>query len=166
MSEKWTEIRNYPNYLISNYGRIFSKNRNIILKNVLESNGYLRVNLYNKNGMKHYSVHRLVVIYFLKYLFGKNYVNHKDSNPLNNHYKNLEWCTASENVIHSLKFGNKIPIIGEECSWAKLTNKDIKLIRIKYKKGIYGYDKLAKEFNVNRITISHIILKKSWRHIK
>ena len=28
-------------------------------------------------------------------------VNHIDENKLNNYYKNLEWTTTSENVMHS-----------------------------------------------------------------
>ena len=29
-------------------------------------------------------------------------VNHLDLDPNNNHYKNLEWVTQQENIIHSV----------------------------------------------------------------
>ena len=37
----------------------------------------------------------------------KKEVNHIDNNPLNNNVKNLEWCSHSENVLHSMKYGNR-----------------------------------------------------------
>lgn len=32
-------------------------------------------------------------------------VNHKDGNKLNNSVDNLEWCTHSENTLHSYRTG-------------------------------------------------------------
>lgn len=32
-------------------------------------------------------------------------VNHKDGNPLNNHYSNLEWVTYAENNVHAVETG-------------------------------------------------------------
>ena len=34
-------------------------------------------------------------------------VNHKDANPLNNTFSNLEWCTHKYNLEYGFKFGNK-----------------------------------------------------------
>lgn len=50
-------------------------------------------------------VHRLVARFFIPNPFNKKYVNHKDGNPLNNHWRNLEWVTARENQLH--RYGHK-----------------------------------------------------------
>ena len=53
------------------------------------------------------SVHRAVALAWVKnddpYL--KTVVNHRDGNPLNNWYKNLEWTTSSGNNYHAVNTG-------------------------------------------------------------
>ena len=48
---------------------------------------------------------------------------------------------------------------------AKLTEEDVLAIRAKYKKGVYGYIRVAKEFNVLSGTIQKIINREIWKHI-
>lgn len=104
MKEKFKQIIGYEDYEISNYGRVIShKNGNVLcLKPFLDSLGrYYMVSLCNENGIKKFSIHRLVATYFCTKKKGKNVVNHKDHNTHNNYYKNLEWTTTRENVWHS-----------------------------------------------------------------
>ena len=65
--------------------------------------GYYYVSLWTKQGHKNYRVHRLVAKYFVNNLNPdiNNQINHIDGNKLNNHYTNLEWCTASHNTKHA-----------------------------------------------------------------
>lgn len=64
---------------------------------------YLRVALYGEGGRKELLIHRLVAQYFIPNPNRLPWVNHKDGNPYNNDASNLEWCTPSENVVHSIK---------------------------------------------------------------
>lgn len=54
---------------------------------------------------KTFSVNRLVALMFVPNDLGKPEVNHKDTNKLNNHASNLEWCTTKENIQHAYKNG-------------------------------------------------------------
>lgn len=100
-NEIWIPIKEYNNYLISNFGRVKNKKTNYIL-NTNEIDKYLWVALQDKNGNSHkVSVHRLVMSNFSPIENEQEMqINHKDGNKFNNHLSNLEWCTASENMIH------------------------------------------------------------------
>lgn len=93
-------------YTIDEFGNVYSIRRKCIVKPFVNSSGYLRINLYDSTGKskKHY-IHRLVADTFISNPNHLKIVNHKDCNKLNNHYINLEWCTQSENVVHSYKNG-------------------------------------------------------------
>ena len=111
--EIWKPIKDYENeYEISNYGEVKSLARNTTKGKILKSflqNGYLRVMLSKNNKKRWYSIHRLVAETFILNSENKPQINHKDGNKLNNHVDNLEWCTASENIVHSIN--NKLRTI-------------------------------------------------------
>lgn len=95
--EDWLWVRNYEGlYLVSNYGRIKSMTRNIIRKPQTINGGYKIISL-SKNGCKKpHLVHRLVAEVWLPKSHKKE-VHHKDENPANNCWTNLEWVTPKEN---------------------------------------------------------------------
>ena len=94
MVEKWVNIENHPSYFISNFGRVFSKKSNKIMKNrVVSKNGYQQITLDNSQLL----VHRLVAQAFIPNPDNLPCVNHKDENPGNNDFRNLEWCTYKYN---------------------------------------------------------------------
>ena len=94
MVEKWVNIENHPSYFISNFGRVFSKKSNKVMKNrVVSKNGYQQITLDNSQLL----VHRLVAQAFIPNPNNLPCVNHKDENPGNNDVRNLEWCTQKYN---------------------------------------------------------------------
>ena len=100
--EIWKDIENYPNYMVSNLGRIKSLNYNKtgkekILKLSIDDFGYCRVRLYEKPKSKFYYVHKLVASAFIPNLENKPYIDHIDTNPQNNNISNLRWVTQKEN---------------------------------------------------------------------
>lgn len=94
-------------YHVSNKGRIFkyrNGKRSFLAQNLTK--GYLRVKLRIGDGkQKNFYVHRLVAMAFIYKPGGKEYVDHKDCNPLNNNVENLRWVSALENShnIHTRK---------------------------------------------------------------
>lgn len=105
-NEIWKDIEGYENlYQISNYGRVKSIIRNKIKHYETNHNGYLRVNLCKKRKIEHKRVHRLVAEAFIPNPQNLPQINHKDGNKLNNCVNNLEWCTPTDNVRHSVEIG-------------------------------------------------------------
>lgn len=118
--EIWRDIQGYNGrYKISNLGKVLSikeytnvRNgtshvRKTILKPSANNSGYLFVSLRNKQGYKHYYIHRLVAEYFLPNVKNLPTVNHIDGDKLNNHYSNLEWASYSANNKHAYDHGLK-----------------------------------------------------------
>ena len=101
--EVWKDIAGYEGlYQVSNFGRIKSFYTGRIMRLAPAKNGYLVVNLTKSGKQKVYSVHRLVAGTFLAPDSHKTFVNHKNGNKHDNRLDNLEWCTKSENAVHSL----------------------------------------------------------------
>jgi hypothetical protein len=107
--EIWKDIKGYEGvYQISNLGRIKSlprklKNRYSFFyskEKILNSNVGYGGYRFQKLKDKMFSVHRLVAEYFVDKPEGKNTVNHKDLNILNNNASNLEWISQRENSHH------------------------------------------------------------------
>ena len=108
--EIWKTINEFPNYQVSNLGRVKSiervyycgnhKSKRIqpetILKTSIIKGGYIRVPL--GGCRKQFLVHRLVAQAFLPNQDNLQEINHKDENPSNNNVENLEWCTAKYNI--------------------------------------------------------------------
>ena len=108
LDKKYKLIDDFPEYMITEDGEVWSyknkhKCRNGLrkLKPRRSRNGYLYVDLVDRDKKKRYLVHRLVAFYFCEGWFEGAVVNHIDANPTNNHYTNLEWVTEKENIRKS-----------------------------------------------------------------
>lgn len=110
---EWKPVVGYEDsYLVSNEGDVKSlpkKTRKftVILKQKTTKFGYKNVKLSKDGKCKDFFVHRLVAEAFCSNNKNKPFVNHIDGDKTNNNYINLEWCTASENVLHAFKTGLK-----------------------------------------------------------
>ena len=108
-TERYATIEGFPNYLVTNKGRVLSlkdnhnNDRIKELKQIKNRDGYMFVNLYKNNKMHSKNVHRLVAQAFIPNPENKPEVNHIDENKTNNHISNLEWVTARENLNHGTR---------------------------------------------------------------
>jgi hypothetical protein len=100
----WKTVEQAPRYLVSNTGVIVNRLRvDHPLKPSKRPYGYLNASLRIDDGIsKCFYVHRLVALAFLPNPEHKTDVNHKDSDPSNNHVTNLEWVSRAENMAHAL----------------------------------------------------------------
>jgi hypothetical protein len=125
---------------------------------------YYAVTLIKNNKPLTKKIHRLVAETYIPNPDNKPFVNHKDGNKLNNNVHNLEWVTPLENVKHAWENG-LVDYKGEKVYTAKLTSKDVILIRTNCK----SYeDKIAfsKIYNINLSTINRLLRNETWKHIK
>lgn len=99
---KSLDFLGYPDYEVSNFGKVKSLNykhsgKEYILKQCKNRGGYLFVCLYNDNKHKTFTVHRLVCLAHLKNDYKLPQVNHKNEIKTDNRLENLEWVTSKEN---------------------------------------------------------------------
>jgi hypothetical protein len=178
MVKKWRDIKEYEGiYQVSNDGQVRSLDKRVpcrydsfatkkgkLLKPNINHEGYLRINLYNRNGIhKKYSVHRLVAMAFIPNLEKKPQVNHINGIVGDNRVENLEWCTQSENQKHAYKIGLQKPVCGEKHGGSKLTENQV--IWIRRLKGKVTQKVLSKFFKIDPSVISNIHTGKRWKHI-
>lgn len=125
IKEVWKDIPDYPNYQVSNYGRVKSLERVVIyndgrtqlrkeqiLHQCLDRKGYLRIGLHKNNIHKSFRVHRLVALAFLENPDNLPQVNHINENPdfnfvaiVNNKIvsSSLEYCDNYYNCHYGTK---------------------------------------------------------------
>ncbi len=178
--EVWKVIEDFPDYQVSNLGRIKSFKRykeGKILIQRKNRHEYLSIDLWKNRNKITKRVHRLQLLTF-KPIDNSNIfqVNHIDGNKENNLLENLEWCTASENDKHAYRIGlkksnHKSINIGEKHPLNKLKNGEVWLIKKilnsdYYKSGKINQTFIGKMFEVSHQVISKIKLEKLWSHIK
>lgn len=161
--EEWKETKGYEEYfLVSNFGRIFSKRTDKLLTLTKLKNGYLsfstRLDGRNCKAIC-LKVHRLVAENFVKNPDNKIQVNHIDGNKTNNMAANLEWCTNSENRLHAIEKG--LVTFKKRCEHknSKLSEEDVEYIRANFINGHrkFGARALARKFQLHKNTIISIV---------
>lgn len=167
--ETWKDVKGFEGkYQISSLGRVKSLSNNKkekILKNGINTTGYLIICLCNNPYYKTFLVHRLMMIAFEKpNILNKSDVNHIDGNKLNNRLDNLEWNTRQENIIHS--FAHDMSKKGSKHYHSKLQDDIIIEIRNKHIPYHYTQKMLAEEYKVSEGTIQSIIERRTWNHVK
>ena len=143
-------------YEITYDGRVINKHNGYILKGRPNSKGYLRVSI----GKKFMFIHRLVAEKYIPNPDGKEQVNHKDGNKLNNCADNLEWVSNKENRNHAVE--NFLHLQGEDCPYAKLNWEAVEYIRAN--PGHLLQRELGEMFGVARTTIGDIVNYRTWKN--
>lgn len=131
--EIFVDIKGYDErYKIGNKGTVIGisrskdnryNNKQWILKQYEDRNGYMYVTLQKDKKRKTIKVHRLVAEHFIENKNNYPCVNHIDSNRKNNDVSNLEWVTYKQNMEHAVKnhrFDNMAKLNSERMKSNKL----------------------------------------------
>lgn len=161
--EEWRPVPGYPNYEVSNTGRVRSIDRidalgrlhkGIELKQFSDGKeNYLYVTLCKPGTNRHECVHRIVAFAFIPNPDGHNEINHIDEDKKNNAVWNLEWCSRSYNNSYGGHHN------GENNHMAKLKEHEARYIKEHPEEGTTV---LAKRFGISLSQTSAIIHGKRW----
>lgn len=102
-ANQFGEIRTVDRYIKTKNGTRFVKGR--VLKQFLNKNGYMQVQLHANGKPVSLYVHRVIAICFIPNPDNLPEINHRDNNRKNNAVSNLEWCTHQYNMAYKNKFG-------------------------------------------------------------
>jgi len=166
--EVWRTIDNYPDYQVSNKGRVRSwKNRSgrgarpnapRLLKLTTDKKGYQVVGFSDGKHKKQWFVHKAVLTAFVGPRPDGMECCHGDGNRANNCLENLRWDTKIANEADRAKHGtdNK----GERHGRAKLTETDVLAIV----KDQRLNQVIAEDYGVSHQQIHCIKVGKLWSH--
>lgn len=129
----------------------------------LTQKGYYRIVLQTSKGRKTFQVHRLVLETFNPVMnCDKLEVNHINGDKSDNRLNNLEWCSGSFNVRHSISNGLKIPARGEQVGGHKLTEQEVIEICELLQNTNLSLQAIGDKYKVSKYCIFDIKRKKSW----
>lgn len=178
--ERWKLIVEFPNYEVSDLGRIRRVNSNtcavaghILRIAVHKKTGYCYVCLFRERKAYFKTVHSIVLETFLSKRVQNMQVNHRDGSKVNNRLANLEWVTRSENQKHAYKTGlqkptsmkGKVGPKGERNGQAKLTEQRVKYVRLLLRQRV-PQTEVAARVGVTQSVISNIKCGKIWTHVE
>jgi len=181
MKEIFKTITDFPDYEVSNFGRVKTRSRMVRYTHAKTGNEHWRVTeyrflkvhfnnrtgykfcqLYRNKKMYNRTIHRLVAQEFILNPLRLEFINHKDGNKHNDLFNNLEWCTNEYNHEHATITGLKAK--GESIGTSKLTSNMVHAIKYFLSKGI-SHTELSIAFKISRPSISLIAEGKTWKHI-
>lgn len=116
--EEWRVVEEFPQYKVSNLGRVINTKKNKLMTISIRSNGYCVVKLSKNNVAKERKVHRLVAIAFIPNPNNYDCVNHKNEDKTDNRVENLEWCNHQYNNTYGtrcIRQSEKIKVSIKQC---------------------------------------------------
>lgn len=176
MTAQWNVIADWPDYAVSDDGRVKRLTTRTCAKagTILRQSWrggskrearYLAVDL-SRPGVKKrtISVHVLVAEAFLGERPHGMVPNHEDGDRSNNRASNLKWTTQAANVKHAYDLG-LADARGERNGQAVLTEADVISIRQTYVGRRGQQAAMARQYGVSDATIRDVVRGKTWSHL-
>lgn len=180
--EIWKKIKGWPNYRVSNLGRVKSVDRIInkirngtvvhchlkgkVIKPKPHGDGYCVVGLHRDGRSKNARVHRLVASAFIDNPLKLPFVLHNDDDTSNNCADNLSWGTHQDNMDDMVIRGrpHNGELKGSLHPLARLTERDIPVIRKRLRAGDIPTH-IARDYGIGKNQIYKIRNGTAWSHV-
>jgi hypothetical protein len=170
--EEWRVLEKYPDYEISNFGRVRTKLRKgnhkqkcgqkyRLLKLVTSPRGYQSVSLPINGSYRHCRIHTLVMVAFCGPRPSGLETAHLNGDPSDNRLSNLIYCTHRENESHKKLHGTNL---GQRNSNAKLLGWQVAEIKYLASRAI-PQGKIAELFGISHKDVSQILCGRTWKDI-
>lgn len=166
--EEWRVIKDYPNYRVSNMGRVQSNiilgpNRHTgkwhLLKTSLDGGGYLMIELSTSEYAKTHKVHVLVLEAFVGPRPQGLVACHNNGNRTDARLANLRWDTRKANADDMIVHGTRVR--GQKIHACALTENQVREIRQLLAAKV-SHRKIAKQYEVTKSTITSINRGCTW----
>lgn len=164
VNEEFRPIEGHEDFLISNYGRVYSYKVGCIMNEFPDQGGYLQCNV-DRVPTK---IHRLVAKAFVPNPENKKCVNHISGRKTNNYVENLEWCTHSENTKHAYAHNLEEPKFGEKNGRALHTEAEVREVCQFLEQGLTVREianKMGYDFSKEKHFLYNISSKSTWPHV-
>ena len=107
MDERWKQIREMPEYWVSDKERVWSNISNSFVEGSPNGKcGHIDLSLRNNGRRVHKYLHRVVAEAFIPNPHKHPIVRHLDDDPSNNSIENLSWGTQIDNMQDCIHNGN------------------------------------------------------------
>jgi hypothetical protein len=177
--EEWAPVPGFPDYAVSDAGRVFAFQRNITWAPSWRTKGhtrtigghimkegpapwYLCVKLSANGRRQNCSVHSLVLASFIGPRPDGMQGRHLNGDYLDNRLSNLVWGTPTANQADRLTHGTDNR--GDKSPLAKLTSDNVRAIRRSFKDG-ESCASLARKFGVALTTVHAVKSGQNWSHL-
>ena len=166
MTEIWKQCETYPDYIISDHGRMrrlkSASNQpagKFIKGSFCQRGGHIKLKLKVEGRDVNSFMHTEV----LKAFVGpcpedKTQCAHYDGDPSNNHVSNLRWATAAENTADKVRHGN------HRKGNHKFSEEDILDIRAMRERGA-RYSDIQARYETSKGNLNAILTRKTWAHV-
>ena len=155
------------NYLISNYGRVYSLKSNRFLEPRI-FNGYETLTLYINFTRPSIFIHRMVASTFIYNddPENKTQVDHINGDKLDNFVDNLDWVSPAENIKRGHDNGliSKKFCEGEKSKNSKYTEKQVRRAFELMEEGWYGHD-ISNEVGIPYKYLCEMFSGRVWKSV-
>jgi len=181
MDEFWKDIPGFPNYQISNLGRVKrlklvqphprNPNKTRTYSEKIKKNTFSRSNgwVVGLSAGRVETVARLLLTAFIRPPAKDEIARHLDDDKHNQSLENLAWGTHKDNMEDSGRNGRRA--VGSRLPISKLSEEKVLKIRELYtpnrrRKSGLGYNVLGRQFGVTGESIAAVIKGQTWTHVK
>jgi hypothetical protein len=156
-NEVWLPVRGFPDYEVSNQGRVRRAtaaertHAGFVLKpSLMPQKKYYRVCLRRDKKSINRPVHRIVLETFLGMPKPGQEGRHLSGDAADNRLVNLTWGTAAENAYDKLRHGTNSRVL----TWSQV---------LEIRSSPESYRQLGARYGVHKLTIRDIKTGRSWR---
>ena len=169
---RFAHIPDFPGYCVGTDGSVWSCRGRYRFRAVWRElklggdtcGGYRHVSLWIGNRPTTFKVHKLVLQVFVGQCPPNHECAHENGVRVDNRLTNLSWKTKKANQADKLRHGTVL--IGEKHPMAKLSENDVRRIKMRLRRG-ETVASISKSYKtVLSTTIGFIKSGRSWRHIK